>query len=48
MHGQMHPDKDLVPDLLAHDLLSSLAYPMITHTQLVAGNLTYKNAANKA
>ena len=28
--------------LLAHDSLSSLVYPMITHTSLVAGNLPIK------
>ena len=28
--------------MLAHDHLSSLAYPMITHTHLVASNLPKK------
>ena len=39
MHGQMHPNLGLVTVLLAHDLLSSLAYPMIIHTWQFA----YKN-----
>ena len=42
MHGQMHPNLGLATILLAHDSLSSLAYPMITHTSLVAGNLPIK------
>ena len=37
----MHPNC-LVTVLLAHDPLSSLDYPMITHTPLVAGNLPIK------
>ena len=36
VRGQIHPS------LLAHDLLSPLAYPMITHTPLVAGNFIIK------
>jgi hypothetical protein len=36
------PIKGLVTNLLAHHPLSSLAYPMIIHTPLVAGNLTIK------
>ena len=32
----------LVTSLLAHNPLSSLAYPMITHTPLVASNLPIK------
>ena len=40
MHGRMHP---IITILLAHDPLSSLAYPMITHGPPVAGNLPTKN-----
>ena len=39
MHGRMHPNEGLVTVSLVHDPLSSLAYPMITHTPLAAGNL---------
>ena len=42
MHGRMHPNEGLVTVLLAHDPLSSLAYPMISHTPLVASNLSIK------
>ena len=42
MHGRMHPNQGLVTVLLVHDPLSSLAYPMITHTPLVASNLPIK------
>ena len=35
-------DGGLVTVLLAHDPLSSLAYPMITHASLVASNLPIK------
>ena len=34
--------EDLVTVLLVHDPFSSLAYPMITHTPPVAGNLPIK------
>ena len=34
----VHEIEDLVTLLLAHCPLSSLAYPMITHNPLVAGN----------
>ena len=44
LHGQMHPSKGLATILLAHDPLSSLAYPMITHTPLVAGNFLIKTS----
>ena len=36
MHGRLHPNYGLVTSLLVHDPLSSLAYPMITHTPMVA------------
>ena len=42
MHGRMHPNSGLVTVLLAHDPLSSLAYPMITHNPVVASNLPIK------
>ena len=42
MHGQMHPNYDFATILLANDSLSSLAYPMTTHTPLAAGNFPIK------
>ena len=41
----MHSKQGLATFLLAHDALSSLAYPMITHTPPVA---SYKNFGCKA
>ena len=45
VHGRMHPNKGLatVCFFLAYDPLSALAYPMITHTPLVASNFPIKN-----
>ena len=42
MHGRMHPNWGLATILLAHDPLSSLAYPRIIHTPLAVGNLPIK------
>ena len=39
MHSQLHR---LVTILFAHDPLSLSAYPMVTYTHLVAGNLPIK------
>ena len=39
IQGWLYPKKGLATVLLAHDPLSSSAYPMITHTTLIASNL---------
>ena len=46
MHGRIYPYQGLVTSLLAHDPLSSLhELPYdITHTPLVAGNLSIRKA----
>ena len=42
MHGRMHHNHCQITNLLAHDPLSSLAYPMLTHTPPLAGYLLIK------
>ena len=42
MNGRMYPNLCHVTVLFAHDPLSSSAYPMITNTYQVTGNLPIK------
>ena len=42
MHGRMHHNHCQITNLLAHDPLSSLAYPMMTHTLPLASNYPIK------
>ena len=43
MYGLMHHNHCQITILLAHDDLSSSAYPMVTHTPAVADNLPIKS-----
>ena len=42
MHGRMHHNHCQITNLLAHDLLSSFAYPMTTHPLPLASNKPIK------
>ena len=47
LHGQMYPIYGIATILLAHNPLSSLACPMITHTPPVASNLRIKTLVTR-